>query len=200
MMSKLPILTLTLAGLCLLPGWAGQASAQEDEAQQQAEVAKHANTFRDIKQAVAVLLPTKGNDVRGVIRFQEQPDGKVRVTGRIRGLEPDSTHGFHVHEFGDMTSADGTSAGGHYDPEGHGHALPPETPRHAGDMGNIEANEEGVAVIDQTFDNFTVAGLENPIIGRGVVVHAQRDNGENPSGNAGKRLATGVVGVAQQQE
>lgn len=160
-------------------------------------VAEHARLFEGLNQAVALLMPTEGNRARGIVTFHENDDGEVTVRYRVEGLTPGSEHGFHVHEFGDLTAADGTSLGGHYNPEGHPHELPNDQPRHAGDLGNIEANDDGVAQGSITVDNLTIAGLKNPIIGRGLVVHAQPDTGEGETGEAGARIAVGVIGVAQ---
>jgi Cu-Zn family superoxide dismutase len=88
------------------------------------------------------------------------------------------------------------SAGGHYNPENHPHALPDSSNRHAGDLGNLQADDQGKAHYEITVDNISVAGTKNPIIGRGVIVHAKPDDGGQPVGNAGGRIACGVIGVA----
>lgn len=150
----------------------------------------------DATSGIAVLHPTEGNQVSGVIHFEPVADGKVHVTGTVSGLTPDGEQAFHIHEFGDCSSADGTSAGGHYNPEKHDHALPMKEVRHAGDLGNLKANAEGKATIDITVDNFSINGEKNPIIGRGVIVHAKVDDGGQPTGNAGARVACGVIGWA----
>lgn len=151
-----------------------------------------------VRHAVAVLQPTEGSDVQGVVRFEQQDDG-VRVVAVIEGLEPNTTHGFHIHEFGDISAPDGTSAGSHYAPQGHPHALPPDTPRHAGDLGNVTADDTGRAEFDQTFNAFSISA-HDPVLGRAVVLHAQPDDGGQPTGNAGARLAVGVIGVAKSQQ
>lgn len=150
----------------------------------------------NVTRAVAVMVPTKGHKAHGVVYFQQQGQ-EVHITGHIAGLAPGSTHAIHAHEYGDLTAADGTSTGGHYNPEGNPHGLPPHTPRHAGDFGNITANAKGVAKIDITVGNITVAGMRNPVLGRAVIVHAEKDNGSQPTGAAGSRIAMGVIGVAQ---
>jgi len=147
-----------------------------------------------LNRSVAVLTPTEGNNVRGTVFFLENDD-QIEVRGYIRNLEPNSTHGFHIHEYGDITVPNGTGAGGHYNPEGNPHGLPPEMPRHAGDLGNITANGEGVAEFSKTVDNITLAGPSNPILGRGLIVHASEDTGAQPTGEAGARVAQGVIGV-----
>lgn len=140
---------------------------------------------------VAVMIPTEGNNVRGLIMLQQDGDN-VHVTGRVWGLQP-GLHGFHIHEYGDLRSADGTAAGDHFSPEGHPHGAPGSPPHHAGDLGNIEADQQGVATIDQTFDFFQV----HHVIGRALVVHAEADDLESqPSGDAGARVAVGVIGIA----
>lgn len=149
-----------------------------------------------VRAGVAVLHPTEGSSVRGTVRFAQEAEG-VRVIAEVEGLGEGTRHGFHVHEYGDCTAADASSAGGHFDPEDHPHALPPDSPRHAGDMGNLEADSSGRAQLDERFDGFSVAGSTNPVIGRAVIVHAQPDTGQGPSGEAGARLACGVIGVAQ---
>lgn len=149
-----------------------------------------------VNRAVAVMVPTKGHKAHGEVYFQQEGQ-QVHITGYIAGLAPGSTHAIHAHEYGDITAPDGSSAGGHYNPEGYPHGLPPHTPREAGDFGNIKANPKGVAKIDITVSNITVAGMRNPVLGRSVIVHARRDDGSQPAGNAGARIAMGVIGVAQ---
>ena len=92
---------------------------------------------------------------------------RVRVSGEIRGLTP-GKHGFHIHEFGDMT--DGCkSMGGHFNPKKLTHGSPDDMTRHVGDLGNIVADKNGIAKFDFWDKNITLNGL-NSIIGRGVVV------------------------------
>ena len=141
--------------------------------------------------AVAEMAPTEGNSVSGTVVFMQGDDG-LQVSVDLTGLEAGSTHGFHVHETGDCSAPDGTSAGGHYNPEGHDHALPDSAPRHAGDMGNVTADDEGKVQTTLEFSNITLGG-PNPIEGRGVILHASPDDGGQPTGNAGARIACGVI-------
>jgi Cu-Zn family superoxide dismutase len=144
--------------------------------------------------AVAVLQPTaKGPQVKGTVKFTKAGDG-IKVEGEVTGLTP-GKHGFHVHEFGDVTSQDGTSAGGHFNPAGAQHGAPDSDKRHAGDFGNIEADQSGTAKIDFTDKHITLDGPTS-ILGRGLVVHAKADDLKSqPSGEAGDRVAVGVIGV-----
>jgi len=141
--------------------------------------------------AVAEMAPTEGNSVSGTVVFTQQ-EGSLSVSVELTGFEAGTTHGIHVHETGDCSAPDGTSAGGHYNPESHDHALPDDTPRHAGDMGNVTADDQGAVMTHLSFDNISIGG-ENPIENRAVIVHAQPDDGGQPTGNAGARLACGVI-------
>jgi Cu-Zn family superoxide dismutase len=145
------------------------------------------------------LHATAGNKCHGTVRFTQEGDA-VKVVADIEGLNPGQKHAFHIHQFGDCTSSDGMSAGGHYNPEGHQHGLLEKEMRHAGDLGNVQADNDGKAHYEITVNNISVAGMKNPIIGRGVIVHAKVDDGSQPVGNAGGRIACGVIGVANTAE
>ncbi len=147
------------------------------------------------KEAVAVLHPTEGNSVKGEVRFTETQNG-VKVVADVRGLEQ-GKHGFHVHEYGDCTASDATSAGGHFNPLNKPHAGPEAEERHMGDLGNIAAGEDGNASYERV-DSHLKLGGENGIVGRAVIVHAKEDDfATQPTGAAGARLACGVIGVAK---
>ena len=119
---------------------------------------------------------------------------KVEVAASISGLQPNQEHGFHIHEKGDCSSGDGMSAGGHFNPLGKPHAHPSTSDRHAGDMQALKADDYGNASYSATFDVITVTEGPTGIIGRGVIVHAQADDYKTqPTGNAGARLACGVI-------
>ena len=150
-----------------------------------------------IKKAVAVLSATKGNQVSGTFYFFQQPD-HVNVSAHIKGLTPNQQHGVHIHTYGDLTDMEsGKTAGGHYNPEGHPHGLPPTLKRHAGSYGNVTANEKGEAFLELKDETITIVGFKNPVLGRAVVVHAKPDTGEQPSGSAGPRIGLGVIGLAK---
>ena len=156
---------------------------------------EHGEAWAAVKQAVAVLHATAGNKCHGTVRFTQDGDS-VKIVADIEGLTPGQKHAFHIHQFGDCSSSDGMSAGGHYNPENHQHGLPEAENRHAGDLGNLQADNDGKAHYEITVKNISVAGLKNPIVGRGVIVHAKVDDGGQPVGNAGARIACGVIGVA----
>jgi Cu-Zn family superoxide dismutase len=143
--------------------------------------------------ATAQLQPTKGSKTFGEATF-EQVNGKVRVVVFVQGLKPGQEHGLHIHEAGDCSSGDGMSAKGHFNPfnKPHGHAGSAE--RHAGDLPSLTANNAGRANISIDLDQITVAPGPASIIGRGLIVHADPDDYKTqPTGNAGARIACGVI-------
>jgi len=137
-------------------------------------------------------MPTQGNQATGSLTLTQQK-GYVQIKGKIQGLTP-GAHGFHIHMFGDLRAPDGMSAGGHFDPHGHKHGGPDSQERHAGDLGNVQANDQGVADV-----NVKAPKLElHFVVGRSFVVHANEDDLKSqPAGNAGPRVAVGVIGIAE---
>lgn len=142
--------------------------------------------------AQAQLQPTLASKVQGQVRFSTQKDGSVRVQGEVQGLAPNSEHGFHIHEKGDCSAPDATSAGGHFNPGGsaHGHMGH----GHAGDLYSLQADANGTARFDYSTRSITVGQGINNIIGRGLIVHQDADDFvSQPTGNAGARLACAVI-------
>jgi len=149
------------------------------------------------KEGIAVMTPASGSGAKGIVRFTDTGKG-MKVVAEIEGLTPNSKHGFHIHEFGDCSAADATSAGSHYDPTGtKHHGTPTDQNRHAGDLGNIQADASGKAHYEVTVQGLTINGANSPIIGRGLIVHAKPDDFGQPVGNAGGRIACGVIGIPQ---
>jgi Cu-Zn family superoxide dismutase len=138
----------------------------------------------------ATIAPTQGNTAKGEVRFYKVDDG-VRVVARLEGLTP-GRHGFHLHEKGDCSAPDASSAGGHFNPSGTPHGAPTadRTARHAGDLGNVEVGSDGQARydrVDTVLDYGQLAGLA-------VLVHAGEDDyTSQPAGNAGARVGCGVI-------
>eukprot|EP01111_Echinosteliopsis_oligospora_P016318 TRINITY_DN672_c0_g1_i1.p1 TRINITY_DN672_c0_g1~~TRINITY_DN672_c0_g1_i1.p1 ORF type:complete len:159 (-),score=50.69 TRINITY_DN672_c0_g1_i1:213-689(-) len=155
-----------------------------------------------MSKVVAVCVLKGDGPVKGTVHLtQDSADGPTTITGEITGLTP-GKHGFHVHEFGDTTNGC-VSAGAHFNPNKKNHGAPEDEDRHVGDLGNVEANESGVATIKKTDAQIKLSG-EHSIIGRTVVVHADVDDlgkgGHDDSkttGHAGGRIACGVIGVTK---
>ncbi len=148
--------------------------------------------------AIAVLHSTQGNNITGTVTFTEVADG-VQVQAEITGLSP-GEHGFHVHEFGDCSAADASSAGAHFNSTSQPHGAPDAAARHVGDMGNVEADASGAAKLTYLDHNISLANDQRSIIGRSVVVHAKADDLKSqPAGDSGARVACGVIGRAKSQ-
>jgi len=152
---------------------------------------------QDKLRAVAVL---KGDGVvTGTIHFEQAAGSNpVHIFGEINGLSA-GTHGFHVHEFGDLTDKC-ISAGAHWNPAKKTHGAPADSVRHEGDLGNVEAGADGKATVDLNDRVLTLSGADS-IIGRTVVVHEKADDlgrggteESKKTGSAGGRLACGVIG------
>ena len=145
---------------------------------------------------ISVLQATAGNKVNGTVTFTPVADG-VRVHAEVGGLTP-GKHGFHIHEFGDCSAADFSSAGAHFNPTNQPHAGPDTATRHEGDMGNVEADASGNAKLDYVDHQISLTDDVKSAIGRSVVVHAKPDDLKTqPSGDAGGRIACGVIGWAK---
>ena len=160
----------------------------------QTPAAKSASSSKGI----SVLHPTAGNKVSGTVTFTPGADG-VQVHAELTGLTP-GKHGFHIHEFGDCSAADASSAGAHFFPFFFFYSAPEATARHEGDMGNVEADSSGNAKLDYVDHQISLGNDAKSAIGRAVVVHAKPDDLKTqPSGDAGGRIACGVIGWAKGQ-
>jgi Cu-Zn family superoxide dismutase len=143
--------------------------------------------------ASAALQPTRGNTTAGTVRFTQHGD-RVLVVGEVRGLKPNSEHGFHVHEKGDCSSGDGNSAGGHFNPQGRAHGRHGMGAHHVGDLPSLRSDAGGVARFNFESRSIAVGSGEADIVGRGLIVHANPDDyTTQPTGNAGARLACAVI-------
>jgi Cu-Zn family superoxide dismutase len=147
--------------------------------------------------AMASLAGKSGMEVAGELRFVAAESG-VTITGAINGLAKGTEHGFHVHEQGDCSAPDATTAGGHFNPAGVPHGKPTETTPtagHLGDLPNVMADDTGRATVNATIAGATLRDAgNNDLIGKAVIVHAKRDDyTTQPTGDAGARIACGVI-------
>ncbi|MDT3679020.1 MAG: superoxide dismutase family protein [Burkholderiaceae bacterium] len=142
--------------------------------------------------AKADVASTQGHTARGTVDFTQRGDD-VLVAASFSGLTP-GAHGFHVHEKGDCSAPDGTSAGGHFNPTGKPHGDPMQAEHHLGDLPMLQADANGNARLNATIRGASLRGGATNLVGRSVVVHAQRDDFRSqPAGDSGSRVACGVI-------
>ena len=178
------VLAFLMAGF-LLTAPMGEATAQK----------KKPGFFVPPKKAIAVLQGLGGSQVKGTVTFTQEPT-HIKISGEITGLTP-GEHAFHVHEFGDCSSADGTSAGAHFNPDMTMHGGPHDKNRHVGDLGNLTADENGKATVNLEDKVIALFG-PRAIVGRSLIVHEKADDLKSePAGNAGARIACAVIGIAK---
>jgi Cu-Zn family superoxide dismutase len=151
-------------------------------------------TTKPVTKAVAIIHPLQGSGVSGIVTFIQEGTG-IRVVADLSGLTT-GKHGFHIHEFGDGTAADGMSLGGHFNPDNTMHGGPDDKNRHVGDLGNIEADRSGRAKYNRLDTRISFQGRDS-IIGRSIVIKEKTDDYKTqPGGGAGLRIAYGVIGIS----
>ena len=183
---------LALAAACALAACSTTAEKSEPAA-----TASEPAATSTASSATVNLASASGSLVSGKLSMVPMGDG-VHITGQVGGLGAGQTHAIHVHEKGDCSAVDASSAGGHFNPTGSAHGRAGTPVHHAGDMDNLTANAEGVADVDIHLSGVTLGGgAANDIAGRAVIVHAAPDDyTSQPSGNAGARVACGVINAA----
>jgi Cu-Zn family superoxide dismutase len=150
--------------------------------------------------AVATIHPSRNattmpsnSDVTGTVTFT-QTGTQVKIVADITGFAPNTTHGFHIHDKGDLSAPDLMSAGGHYNPGHHIHGGPSTSPVHEGDLGNLTADANGAVHYEITVDDISIVGEHNNVIGKSVIIHAKPDDfSTQPTGNSGGRVAGGII-------
>ncbi len=148
--------------------------------------------------AFAEIKPTAGQTASGIAWFEQRGE-QVQVTARVSGLKPGQEHGFHVHEKGDCSAADASSAGGHLNPGAKPHGAA-GAEHHAGDMPSLSADASGVAKVQFMVPGTVTGSGAGDFVGKAVVVHADRDDyTTQPAGNSGARIGCGVILVPTTQ-
>jgi superoxide dismutase, Cu-Zn family len=196
-MKNKPVLVLTLAAGLALLSFACGPKAEEHPADHAAAPAATAPAEPAAATAggtaVAKLQSAAGKNVSGSVVFTQEGD-KVHVVADVAGVEPAGKHGFHLHQTGDCGAPDFSSAGGHFNPANTPHGCPADQIRHGGDFGNIEIKPDGTGTLDLTTDLLTVDDGPLGVLGKAVILHEGEDDCvTQPTGNAGARLACGVV-------
>eukprot|EP01015_Nassula_variabilis_P033657 TRINITY_DN8137_c0_g2_i10.p2 TRINITY_DN8137_c0_g2~~TRINITY_DN8137_c0_g2_i10.p2 ORF type:complete len:196 (+),score=39.14 TRINITY_DN8137_c0_g2_i10:149-736(+) len=156
------------------------------------------------RNAICILYPDGNSGVTGLVSFQQDNiSAPTKIFANVRGLKPGSKHGFHIHEFGDLTEGCKT-AGPHYNPDKKRHGGPSDQERHVGDLGNLQADDEGNARFSITDHLIKLFG-EQTVVGRSCVVHADQDdlgrgNFEDSAttGHSGARVACGVIALSSE--
>jgi Cu-Zn family superoxide dismutase len=152
--------------------------------------------------AIAVF---NNDQIKGIVKFSEDILKKqVKIDVNIIGLNPNSFHGFHVHEAGDLSDKC-TSMCAHFNPFNKNHGCPGTKERHVGDLGNLKTNSKGESKYTFCDDMIKLRGIKCNIIGRGLIIHADQDDcgkGNNSeslkTGNAGNRIACAVIGYSKE--
>jgi len=142
--------------------------------------------------ATATLESKSSSTVTGKATFTEKSGG-VEISVEIKGAKP-GNHGVHLHDKGDCSAPDASSAGGHFNPDGKAHGAPNMDPHHAGDFGNMVVGADGTGKLKLVAKGLTVAPGPNSVVGHALVIHADQDDLKTqPTGNSGARVACGVV-------
>jgi Cu-Zn family superoxide dismutase len=214
-MKSLSIQVVSILSLLVFAGCAGSQPAAEaapqaaeeppaeppsDAAQPaeaaSAEPAKAAEAAPEAPAApatVEVAFQAKsGSKLAGKATLTETPEG-VKVALAIEGIKP-GDHGAHIHEKGDCSAPDGASAGGHFNPATHPHALPATSPRHLGDLGNIAIGKDGKGTLEIVAPGANLKPNDpNSFLGKSIIVHEKKDDGGQPTGNAGGRIGCAEI-------
>lgn len=141
-------------------------------------------------------------EIKGIVNFEEISDNKVKVKINLEGFVPNTTHGFHVHESGDLTSGCDSMCA-HFNPFNVSHGGRDDSIRHVGDLGNLEADSDGKVIIEFTDNMIKLRGWGANIIGRGLIIHADEDDcgkgnfdDSKTTGHSGKRIGCAIIGYA----
>lgn len=184
-----PLLAALLLAGCQMGGHSDKSAAGSNTGAKGASAAGSS----EIRQARADLESRSGSKVAGVVNFTEQ-DGVVRIEVKASGLTPNAEHAIHIHEKGDCSAPDATSAGGHFNPDKQPHGHPMEAKRHAGDLPNLRASSSGNATATYDVKGITLDNDFRGVLQRAVVIHAKADDYKSqPAGDAGGRIACGVI-------
>lgn len=140
----------------------------------------------------AKIMAKSDSKLDGTVMLSPTEKG-VKIVVNVSGVEP-GKHGVHIHEKADCSAPDAKSAGGHFNPAGHDHALPAKSPRHLGDLGNIEVKQGGTGRLEVVREGANLQeGDEHSFLGRALIVHAKEDDGGQPTGNAGGRIGCAEI-------
>jgi len=168
-------------------GEAGNGTGEKPEGGEEKKAPEAAKTG-----PVEVKIEARsGSKLAGTMKLEKVDDG-VKVTLDITDAPP-GTHGAHIHEKADCSAADAKSAGDHFNPDGHKHGMPPGE-RHLGDLGNLEIDKKGAGHLEIVIKGANLdPGDKHSFLDKGVIIHEKKDNGGQPTGNAGGRIGCGEI-------
>jgi len=195
--------TLFLAGAVTLMYACGPAEKKEgadsetevEESEEMAETEMESEEEPAKLMAKADVAGASGSEVTGEVTFTDMGDGKIELKVSIKNASPGS-HAIHLHQNGDCSADDATSAGGHWNPAEVKHGNRAKDAKfHAGDIDNLEVGEDGAGTMEMVVEGWTIGGSDaTNILGKAVIIHAGADDFESqPSGAAGARVACGVI-------
>jgi Cu-Zn family superoxide dismutase len=172
---------------------AADASATPAAAPAATDAAASAAAPTPAPRSIEVPIEAKSGSKLSGKAVLTETEGGVHVVLTLENVEP-GEHGAHVHEKGDCSAADGASAGGHFNPTSKDHGLPGAEKRHLGDLGNITIGKDGKGSLDITAPGANLKATDAAsFVGRSIIVHAKKDDGGQPTGNAGGRVGCGVI-------
>ena len=146
-------------------------------------------------QAQAQLEPIGSHGAIGSVLIRQHADGQVSLQALVRGLTPNTEHGFHIHEHGSCQDQ-GNAAGGHFNPMRSQHGKYSTPQHHVGDLPSLKADANGVATLNLRSTDISLADATKSVMGRAIVVHAKADDYvSQPSGDSGARIACGVISL-----
>lgn len=162
-----------------------QSGSDEQQQEQQADQAS----------AKASMDPASGSQVKGEATFTQEGEGSVRFELTVENLTP-GEHAVHIHEKGDCSAEDASSAGGHWNPTMKPHGKRGDgTSYHKGDIGNMTVGNDGKGTMSLTVEGWSIGGADSTnVVGKSVIIHEKADDfTSQPSGNAGGRVSCGVI-------
>lgn len=189
---RIKIASAVAVGSMLSMGWCARLAHSAQNLPQRPGAVKLDEVMAGEATAVIANAANHKEKITGTVTFT-QAGTKVKVVADIDGLSP-GEHGFHIHEKADLSAPDLSSAGGHFNPDHHHHGGPGAAEHHAGDLGNLTADDKGHAHLEVIVEGISVDGEKNGVVGHSVIIHAKPDDlKSDPSGNSGPRIAGGVI-------
>lgn len=180
----------------LLPALALAFSACDQGTQENKQAhTESTSSSEEVKMAVAQMQGTSGSNLSGTVTFTEE-NGTVKLKAELKNVMPVGNHAIHIHQTGDCSAADGSSAGGHWNPTDELHGTWGSAPHHKGDIGNFIVDSTGVGSISLTTDQWCIGCDDSTknILGKAIIVHEGEDDlTSQPSGAAGARIGCGVI-------